>query len=312
MRFLWIAGGLLLTATIAGFAVVYARGDFVRLRAGTAAAPIRSLVVLPFENLTGDAGQGHLVEAVTDALTTHLAQVDGLDVISRTSARQYKRPDKRIPAIGNELNVDAVLEGSVVRSGERVRISVQLIHAATDRHVWARNYDDEVSRLLTLQQRIASDVAVAVGHPPSAISKRGRQTVAPQAYDAYLKGMTAAGRESDSRFSHGRGLFRGSGRQAGGLRRGACGAGADADSIPAHWPAFAPRGDTESGGRGTQGSRARRDTRGRAHGAGTDPDALLLEVGRGREGVPARSPVERQPGPSVWSVESVAHPTRTD
>jgi TolB-like protein/DNA-binding winged helix-turn-helix (wHTH) protein/Flp pilus assembly protein TadD len=202
VSFLWIAGGLLLTATIAGFAVVYARGDFVRLRAGTAAASIRSLVVLPFENLTGDAAQGHFVEAVTDALTTHLAQVDGLDVISRASARQYKRPDKRIPAIGNELNVDAVLDGSVVRSGERVRISVQLIHAATDRHVWAQNYDDEVSRILTLQQRIASDVAVAVGHPPaaSATGRRGRQSVDPQAYDAYLKGTRAVGLERTEGF----------------------------------------------------------------------------------------------------------------
>jgi TolB-like protein/DNA-binding winged helix-turn-helix (wHTH) protein/Flp pilus assembly protein TadD len=202
VRFLWIAGGLLLTATIAGFAVVYARGDFVRLRAGTATASIRSLVVLPFENLTGDAAQGHFVEAVTDALTTHLAQVDGLDVISRASARQYKRADKRILAIGNELNVDAVLDGSVVRSGERVRISVQLIHAATDRHVWAQNYDDEVSRILTLQQRIASDVAVAVGHPPaaSATSRRGRQSVDPQAYDAYLKGTRAVGLERTEGF----------------------------------------------------------------------------------------------------------------
>ena len=82
----------------------------------------------------------------------------------------------------------------MVRSGERVRISAQLIHAATDRHVWAQNYDDELSRILTLQQRIASDVAVAVGHPPRHHHrKRGRQTVHPQAYDAYLKGMRTRG-----------------------------------------------------------------------------------------------------------------------
>jgi tetratricopeptide (TPR) repeat protein len=121
--------------------------------------------------------------------------VEGLDVISRTSARQYKRPNKRLSAIGSELNVDAVLEGAVARSGERVRISAQLIHAATDRHVWAQSYDGELSHILTLQKRIASDVAAAVGHAPasSATSRRGRQTVHPEAYDAYLKGIKTLG-----------------------------------------------------------------------------------------------------------------------
>jgi TolB-like protein/DNA-binding winged helix-turn-helix (wHTH) protein/Flp pilus assembly protein TadD len=195
MRAGWIAGGLLLAAAIVAFGVVYARGGIVRQRARTAAAPIRSLVVLPFENQSGDAAQEYFAEAVTDALTTHLAQVEGLDVISRTSARQYKRPNKRLPAIGSELNVDAVLEGAVARSGERVRVSAQLIHAATDRHVWAQNYDGELSHILTLQHRIASDVAAATGHKPaaSATSRRARQTVHPEAHDAYLKGVKTLG-----------------------------------------------------------------------------------------------------------------------
>jgi TolB-like protein/tetratricopeptide (TPR) repeat protein len=151
--------------------------------------------VLPFENLTGDAAQDYFVDGVTDALTTHLAQVDGLEVISRTSARQYKQPNKRLPAIGAELKVDAVLEGAVVRSGDRVRISAQLVHAASDRHVWARTYDGEVRHILALQQRIASEIATAAGHRPAAPSSGARPPPAidPQAYDAYLKGITARG-----------------------------------------------------------------------------------------------------------------------
>jgi TolB-like protein/DNA-binding winged helix-turn-helix (wHTH) protein/Flp pilus assembly protein TadD len=190
----WIAGGLLLTAAIAAFGVVYARG-FVRQRAGTAAVPIRSLVVLPFENVTGDDSQEYFVESVTDALTTHLARVEGLDVISRTSARQYKRPNKRLSAIGSELNVDAVVEGAVGKSGERVRISAQVIHAGTDRHIWAQDYDGELSHILTLQRRIAADIAAATGRPPAAsgTGRRGREAVHPEAYEAYLKGIRAFG-----------------------------------------------------------------------------------------------------------------------
>jgi TolB-like protein/DNA-binding winged helix-turn-helix (wHTH) protein/Flp pilus assembly protein TadD len=202
VRAAWIAGGLLVIVTIAAVGVTYARGGFVRPRAGTAAAPIRSLVVLPFTNLTGDAAQDSFAEAVTDALTTHLAQVDGLELISGTSARQYKRTTKRVPDIGKELNVDAALAGTVTRTGDRVRINAQLIHAATDRHVWARNYDEELSGILTLQQQIASDVAAAAGRAPaaSARSRRGRHGVDPQAYEAYLKGTREAGSQRYDRF----------------------------------------------------------------------------------------------------------------
>ena len=120
---------MLLVATIAALGVVYQRGWFERQRAGTAAHSVRSLVVLPFDNLTGDPAQAYVVDAVTDALTTELAQIDGLRVISRTSAKQYKQSTKRLPAIADELKVDAVLEGSVMRSGQQVRVTAQLIHA---------------------------------------------------------------------------------------------------------------------------------------------------------------------------------------
>jgi TolB-like protein/DNA-binding winged helix-turn-helix (wHTH) protein/Flp pilus assembly protein TadD len=199
----WVAGALLVVV-IATLGVIFyqlERGHFWRRGAGTTAAPIQSLVVLPFANLTGDAAHEFFAEAVTDALTTQLAQVDGLDVISGTSARQYKRSTKRLPAIGKELNVDAALEGTVVRTGDRVRINAQLIHAATDRHVWARTYDDELSGILTLQQRIASDVAAAAGRAPaaSAASRRGRP-VDSQAYEAYLKGTKEVESQRYDRF----------------------------------------------------------------------------------------------------------------
>ena len=138
LRTKWIAGGLVLVVTIAMLALVYERGWWERPRPGAAAPHIRSLAVLPFENLTADPTQDYFVDGMTDALTTDLAQIGGLDVISRTSAMQYKRAKKPLPAIGQELNVDALLQGAVVRSGQHVRITAQLIHAATDRHVWPK------------------------------------------------------------------------------------------------------------------------------------------------------------------------------
>ena len=179
---------LLLTAGAA-----YQRGGPVDLRVGSAADPIRSLVVLPFENLTGDAGQESFVDSVTDAVTSHLAQVGGLNVTSRTSARRYKQTAKGLPEIGRELEVEGVVEGAVVRSGDGVRISAKLIRAATDRHVWAQSYPGDVGQMLALQRQIASDVAVAAGRPASPAVRAGARRVDPKAYDAYVKGLTARG-----------------------------------------------------------------------------------------------------------------------
>jgi TolB-like protein/DNA-binding winged helix-turn-helix (wHTH) protein/tetratricopeptide (TPR) repeat protein len=191
-RGLWMAAGVVLVSMAAAAFVMNPRR--VSSQAGDTEAPVRSLVVLPFENLTGDAAQAHFVDAVTDALTTHLAQVEGLDVISRTSARRYQRTLKRLSEIGEELNVDAVVEGSVGRSGSRVRVTAQLIRAATDRHIWAHSYDSELGDTLAVQQRIALDVAVAVGRAvPSGLTAGIRQVVDPQAYEAYVKGLTAVG-----------------------------------------------------------------------------------------------------------------------
>ncbi len=128
--------------------MAYTRGLLSTPQPPTSAEPIRSLVVLPFENLTGDRAQDYFADSVTDAVTAHLAQVDGVDVISRTSARQYKQTIKRLPQIRTELNnVEGVVEGTVQRSGETVRITVKLIRAATDRTLGAyirRRHEQDV------------------------------------------------------------------------------------------------------------------------------------------------------------------------
>ena len=194
----WIAGGLLLVATIAALGVGYQRKWFDRERPGPAGEPVGSVVVLPFDNLTGDPAQEYVVDAVTDALTTELAQIDGLRVISRTSARQFKQSAKRLPAIAEELKVDAVLEGSVMRSGQQVRVTAQLIHAVTDRHLWAHTYDGELTDVIRLPQRIAREMAAAMGRrlAPATASVREPRAADPEAYDLYLKGLQASGRGS--------------------------------------------------------------------------------------------------------------------
>jgi TolB-like protein/DNA-binding winged helix-turn-helix (wHTH) protein/tetratricopeptide (TPR) repeat protein len=205
---IWSAAALVVVAVVAAAGVVYQRGGFEALRAGPATEPIRSLVVLPFENLTGDAGQDYFVDSVSDALTSHLARVPSLDVISRTTARQLKRSDKHVRQIGNELQVEGVLEGSVVRSGAGVRITAQLIRTATDRHVWAQTYESDLSHMIALQQRIAAEVAVAAGRPvPRAAGARTAKVINPRAYDAYLKGLTARGLQRHDGFRTAVGYF---------------------------------------------------------------------------------------------------------
>jgi TolB-like protein len=125
-----------------------------------------ALAVLPLENYSGDPKQAYLADAVTEALITDLAQVSGLRVTSRTSSMAYKGSSKGLPEIARELGVDLVLEGSVVRDGDRVRFTAQLIDADADWHLWARSYDRPVRALLSLQadvaMAIARDVDVAV------------------------------------------------------------------------------------------------------------------------------------------------------
>ena len=109
-------------------------------------AVIRSLAVLPLDNLSGDASQDYFADGMTDELITDLAQISALRVISRTSVMVYKGARKPLPQIARELNVDAVVEGTVLRSGDQVRITAQLIEASTDKHLWSQSYEGEVAR----------------------------------------------------------------------------------------------------------------------------------------------------------------------
>ena len=119
----------------------------------------RSLAVLPLANLTGDSGQEYFVDGMTDELTTNLAQIGSLRVTSRTSTMQFKDTKKPVRQIAGDLNVDAVVEGSVMRSGDRMRITAQLIDAKGDRHLWAKSYERKVQDALALQEEVTRDIA---------------------------------------------------------------------------------------------------------------------------------------------------------
>jgi TolB-like protein/DNA-binding winged helix-turn-helix (wHTH) protein/Tfp pilus assembly protein PilF len=188
----WRPAALVVVLSVVIATVTYRSGVLTPGDAATSELPIHSIVVLPFENLTGDPAQDYFADSVTDAVTAHLAQVDGLDVISRTSARQYKQTVKRLPQIRTELdNVEGVVEGAVQRSGDTVRITVKLIRAATDRDLWAHIYPGDISRMFPLQQQIASDVAAAAGRLRPIAARA--QTVNPKAYEAYLDALSARG-----------------------------------------------------------------------------------------------------------------------
>ena len=152
---------------------------------------IRSLVVLPLDNLMSDPDQAYFVEGMHDALITELSQIDALRIISRTSAMRYQDSDKALPEIARELGVDAVVEGSVLRAGDTVRINVQLIRADTDEHIWGEQFDRELTDILGLYtdvtQRITERVRVQVTSDETA-PLNAVKPVQPDVYDLYLKG----------------------------------------------------------------------------------------------------------------------------
>jgi len=168
-----------------------ARGWRDRLLRKSRAAPIQSIAVLPLENLTGDPSQEYFVDGMTDALITDLAQIRSLRVISRTSVMQYKRAGKTLPEIARELKVDAVLEGSVVRSGDHVRIDAQLIQAANDQHLWANSYQSQLRDAVNMQNDIARAVVEQVQlqiTPEEKARLTAPRPVNPNAYEDYLRG----------------------------------------------------------------------------------------------------------------------------
>ena len=157
----------------------------------SASPPMRAIAVLPLDNLTGDPSQDYFVDGMTEELTTDLAKVHALRVISRTSAMRYKGTKKGLPEIARELRVDGIVEGSVMRSGQRVRVTAQLINASTDQHLWAETYERDLGDVLKLQGEVAQAIAQQVRAqltPEQQARFRSARSVNPEAYEAYLRG----------------------------------------------------------------------------------------------------------------------------
>jgi TolB-like protein/DNA-binding winged helix-turn-helix (wHTH) protein/Tfp pilus assembly protein PilF len=153
--------------------------------------PIQSLAVLPLQNLSADPGQEYFADGMTEALITDLAKIRGLKVISRTSIMQYKDSHKRLPQIARELGVDGIIEGAVVRSGDRVRITAQLVRAATDQHIWADSYERDLRDLVALQDEVSRSIARQIQiqlAPPAPQRLAASAAINPQAREDYLKG----------------------------------------------------------------------------------------------------------------------------
>jgi TolB-like protein/DNA-binding winged helix-turn-helix (wHTH) protein/Flp pilus assembly protein TadD len=154
-------------------------------------AVIRSLAVLPLESLSSDASQDYFADGMTDELISDLGQISALRVISRTSVMAYKHTRKSLPQIARELNVDAVVEGTVLRSGDQVRVTAQLIEGSADRHVWSQSYQGELRDTLALQNNVARAIADQIRinvSPREQAALRDVTIVNPVAYESYLKG----------------------------------------------------------------------------------------------------------------------------
>ena len=152
---------------------------------------IHSLAVLPLENLTGDTSQEYFADGMTDALITDLAQIGALRVISRTSIMRYKGVRKPLPEIARELGVDGIIEGTVMRSGGRVRITSQLIYAPRDQHLWAHSYERDIGDVVSMQGEVAEAIAGEVRitlTPEERTRLGGAATRNPAAYEAFLRG----------------------------------------------------------------------------------------------------------------------------
>jgi TolB-like protein/DNA-binding winged helix-turn-helix (wHTH) protein len=176
---------------VALFVVLGAGAAWILRPASHPPQVIRSLAVLPLENLSGDASQDYFSDGMTDELITELGQIGELRVISRTSVMTYKGAHESLPQIARDLNVDAVVEGAVLRSGKQVRITAQLILAAADKHLWARSYEGDLKDAFALQKQVARSIAEEIRveltpHEQAVLKNVTR--VNPEAYEAWLKG----------------------------------------------------------------------------------------------------------------------------
>jgi TolB-like protein/Flp pilus assembly protein TadD len=208
-RTLLVAG-----AALAAIVVVVLWLNLGRIREtvlGRALHPrIESLAVLPLENLSRDPDQEYFSDGITDALITDLAQIGSLRVISRTSSMQYKRTKKSLPEIARELHVDGVVEGTVLRSGDRVRITAQLLYGPSDKHLWAQSYEGSLRDVLALQNEVAKAIAQQIKAKVTPQVQLRLTTAAPvnlDAHEAYLKGRYYLNKRTEEGFRKGLAYF---------------------------------------------------------------------------------------------------------
>ncbi len=169
------------------------------------------MAVLPLEDLSGESAQDYFADSMTEALITSLAKIKALRVISRTSVMQYKGAQKSLPEIARELKVDAVIEGSVLRSGDRVRVTAQLIHAISDQHLWAESYERDFRDILSLQGEIARQVAHQVRiilTPEENSSLASTRQVNPEAHELFLKARYYWNKRTEENVKKAFGYFR--------------------------------------------------------------------------------------------------------
>lgn len=166
----------------------------------TSAQGIESIAVLPMENLSGDRNQDYFADGMTDELIASLARISSLRVISRTTAMEYKGTHQSLEQIAHDLNVDAVVEGTVLRAGNRVRITAELVQVSTDRHLWADTYESPIGDVLALQNQVASAIVSQIRIKLTPEDKQhlaATRSVNPEAYEDYLKGRYYWGKRSE-------------------------------------------------------------------------------------------------------------------
>jgi TolB-like protein/DNA-binding winged helix-turn-helix (wHTH) protein/Flp pilus assembly protein TadD len=184
---LLVAAVLAGSALVSGITVHYVHG----VNASKGKANLSSLVVLPMENLSGDKEQDYFADGMTDELIASLAKIRSLRVISRSTAMAYKGTHKPLSQIASELNVNAVVEGTVMRVGNRVRITAELVQVSTDRHLWAETYESQIGDVLTLQNRVSSAIVdeIRINLTPDEKKRLAKNpSVSAEAYEDYLKG----------------------------------------------------------------------------------------------------------------------------
>ncbi len=216
-----------LTARLAGisasilFACVLITAAFYRYHRSAAdkiaRAQNKSLIVLPLEDLSGDKDQEYFADGLTDDLIANLAKIQSLRVISRSTAMSYKGTHKPLSQIAKDLNVDAVVEGTVLRVGDRVRITAELVQVSTDRHLWADTYESQMGDILALQNRVSSAIVneIRINLTPEDQERLAKNpAVAPEAYENYLKGRYYWNKRSDENLTRAIGYFEDATHQA--------------------------------------------------------------------------------------------------